>query len=78
MAQLLTRAALSLMLLDSAFAQRYGASEQQPIGGFHYTEACPDYTQYSSFPQYVFALIPPSRAGAANVLGANCLATAVP
>jgi hypothetical protein len=41
---------LLLLLLDSAHAQRYG-SEQQPINNFQYAEACPDYTQYASFPQ---------------------------
>ncbi|KAK9783734.1 hypothetical protein SCAR479_00293 [Seiridium cardinale] len=49
MARLLPRAALGWLLLESAAAQRYGASEQQPLGHFHYAEACPDYTQYSSF-----------------------------
>lgn len=42
---------LGLLLLDPVHAQRYG-SEQQPMNDdFQYAEACPDYTQYSMYPQ---------------------------
>ncbi|KAI1845837.1 hypothetical protein JX265_013514 [Neoarthrinium moseri] len=42
---------LLLLLVHAVAAQQYGAAEQQPLSNLEYAEACPDYTQYSSYPQ---------------------------
>lgn len=58
MAQVLTPAVLSLLLLlDPVNAQRYGSAQQPINDDFQYAEACPDYTQYSMYPQYVYGQI---------------------
>lgn len=46
---------LPLLLLPLAAAQQpqYGAAQQQPINSFQFAAACPDYTLYSSYAQYV-------------------------